>query len=100
MRKVWSILSLALCCHHLHAQTNPAITKWLQNTTGLTGRHYTVAGGSTPIVDATYPANVQAVQYNATDVYITCSGIPSYLIGPYQDGNPNQGADNHNIYKI
>ena len=88
-----------MCCYGLHAQTNPAITKWVRNTTSLTGRHYTVAGGSTPIVDA-YPANVQTVQYNATDAYISCSGIPAYVIGPYLDGNPSQGSDNHNIYKV
>lgn len=98
MKKLLSILSLAMCCAHLNAQTNPAIISWLRNTTGITGRHY-VSGSSTPITD-TYPANVQTVQYSATDAYISCSGIPAYIIGPYLDGNPNQGADNHNIYKI
>jgi hypothetical protein len=81
------------------AQTNPAITSWIQNTSGITGRHY-ISGSSTPIVDATYPANVQAVAYNATNVYVSCSGIPAYVIGPYLDGNPNQGGNNNNKYKI
>jgi hypothetical protein len=81
------------------AQTNPAITSWIQNTTGITGRHY-VSGSSTPIVDASYPANVQAVAYNATHVYVSCSGIPAYVIGPYLDGNPSQGGNNNNKYKI
>jgi hypothetical protein len=83
----------------IKAQTNPAITSWIQNTTGITGRHY-VSGSSTPIVDASYPANVQAVAYNSTNVYISCSGIPSYVIGPYLDGNPSQGGNNNNKYKI
>jgi hypothetical protein len=81
------------------AQVNPAISSWIQNTTGITGRHY-ISGSSTPIVDATYPANCQAVAYNATDVYVSCSGIPAYVIGPYLDGNPSQGGNNNNKYKI
>ena len=83
----------------IEAQTNPAITSWIQNTTGITGRHY-ISGSSTPIVDASYPANVQSVAYNTTNVYVSCSGIPSYVIGPYLDGNPNQGGNNNNKYKI
>lgn len=68
------------------AQTNPAITSWLQNTT-ITGRHY-VSGNSTPIVDAAI-ANVQSVKYSATSVYVTTNGIPSYITGPFLDGNPS-----------
>lgn len=81
------------------AQVNPVISSWLQNTTGITGRHY-VSGSSTPIVDASYPANCQAVAYNSTNVYVSCSGIPAYVIGPYLDGNPNQGGNNNNKYKF
>jgi hypothetical protein len=81
------------------AQTNPVISSWIQNTTGITGRHY-ISGSSTPIVDATYPANVQSVAYNATNVYVSCSGIPAYVIGPYLDGNPSQGGNNNNKYRF
>ncbi len=80
------------------AQVSPAISSWLQNTTGTTGRHY-VSGNSTPIAD-TYLANVQSVKYSASFVYVNCTGVPSYVIGPYLDGNPNQGTDNANLYKI
>lgn len=98
MRKNFlSFLAFSLMSSVAYAQ-GPNITSWIQNTSGITGRHY-VAGNSTPIVDA-YPANVQTVQYSAANVYITCSGIPGYIIGPYQDGNPNQAANNNNIYKI
>jgi len=76
----------------------PSVTSWIRNITGITGRHY-VSGNSTPINDA-YPANVQTVQYSSSSVYVSCSGIPSYVIGPYLDGNPNMGANNTNIYKI
>ena len=80
------------------AQTNPIITSWLQNTTGITGRHY-VSGNPTPINDP-YPANVQKVEYSANSVYVKCSGIPAYIIGPYLDGNPSQGTNQNNWYKM
>jgi YHYH protein/Secretion system C-terminal sorting domain len=84
--------------HFATAQTNPAITKWLQNTT-VTGRHYVKTGSTAPVTD-TYLANVQKVEYSANFAYITCTGIPSYIIGPYLDNNPNQAAANGNIYKM
>ncbi|OYQ45111.1 YHYH protein [Flavobacterium aurantiibacter] len=80
------------------AQTNPAITNWLVNTTGITGRHY-VAGNSTPIVDAVL-ANVQTVQYNNTHVYVSATGIPAYITGPFQDGNPSLATAQNKIFKI
>ena len=79
------------------AQTNPAITAWLQNNT-ITGRHY-VAGNSTPINDS-YLANCQTVQYSATNVYVSTKGIPTYVVGPYQDGNPNQAGSQNAIFKF
>ncbi|MDF2436872.1 MAG: hypothetical protein K0Q95_1248 [Bacteroidota bacterium] len=100
MKKTSTLAALVFACaFNLSAQVNPAISSWIQNTTGLTGRHY-VNGNSTPIVDASYPANVQAVGYNSTHVYVSCSGIPSYVIGPYLDGNPSQGGNNNNKYRI
>lgn len=76
----------------------PAITSWLINSTGITGRHY-ISGSSTPIAD-TYPANVQNVLYSATNVYVKASGIPSYIVGPYLDGNPALATNNNHIFKI
>lgn len=81
-----------------HAQTNPAITGWLQNTTGITGRHY-VAGNSTPINDAVL-ANVQTVQYNATYSYISATGIPAYITGPFGDGNQFLATAQNKIFRI
>lgn len=74
-------------CMLLFSQTNPAITSWLRNTTGITGRHF-VSGNSTPIVD-TPLANVQTVQYSTNWVYVTTNGIPAYITGPFLDGNPS-----------
>lgn len=81
-----------------HAQTNPAISSWLINTDGTTGRHY-VQGNSTPIVDATL-ANVQMVQYSANWAYVSTTGVPSYITGPFLDGNPSLTSNQNAIFKI
>lgn len=80
------------------AQMNPAITNWMINTTGIKGRHY-IKNNSTPIQD-TASANVQLVQYSADFVYVSCSGIPAYVVGPYMDGNPSQAIHNNYTVKI
>ena len=92
------IVVISINVHFVFAQTNPAITSWLQNTTGITGRHY-VSGNSTPIVDATL-ANVQTVKYSSNWAYISTNGIPSYVTGPYLDGNPNIAGSQNAIFKI
>ncbi|MBO2009061.1 YHYH protein [Hymenobacter negativus] len=78
--------------------TNPAITKFLQNTTNVRGRHY-VSGNATPIQDTAH-ANVQRVRYSATAVYVNCSGIPAYVIGPYLDNNPSLATNRQNLFKL
>jgi hypothetical protein len=80
------------------SQTNPAISAWLINTSGLTGRHY-VSGNPTPIVDAV-SANVQTVQYSTNWVYVSTKGIPSYITGPFLDGNPSLATNQNAIFKI
>jgi hypothetical protein len=97
MKKVL-ISSLVLFTGLLTAQTNPAITSWLRNTTGITGRHY-VSGNSTPITDAV-AANVQTVQYNATYSYVAATGIPAYITGPFQDGNPSLATAQNKIFRF
>ena len=66
--------------------TDPAITSWIINVAGDTG----YAGLS---------ANVQQVNYTATDVYVTCTCIPGYDIGPWA-GNPNTPANQNFCFKI
>lgn len=97
MKKIFMLSCLTLGTF-LNAQTNPAITKWLQNTTGITGRHY-VAGNPTPINDAVL-ANVQSVKYNATHAYVSATGIPAYITGPFQDGNPSLATAQNKIFKV
>ncbi|MFM8371793.1 MAG: YHYH protein, partial [Bacteroidota bacterium] len=82
----------------ISAQTNPAITSWLLNTTGLKGRHY-VQGNPTPIQDNT-PANVQTVQYSDNWVYVKSAGIPSYITGPFLDGNPSIAQAQSGYFKL
>jgi hypothetical protein len=83
-----SILSFTLLCFAVwsNAQVSPSISSWLRNTTGATGRHY-VQGNSTPINDADL-VNVQSVQYSNNWVYVTATGVPAYITGPFLDGNP------------
>jgi hypothetical protein len=96
--KTQKLLLALLLAGGLQAQTNPAITSWLINTDGTTGRHY-VQGNSTPIVDATL-ANVQMVQYSANWAYVTTTGVPSYITGPFLDGNPSLTSNQNAIFKI
>ena len=80
------------------AQTNPAITSWLRNTTGIIGSYYT-SGSSVPKSNG-IAANVQTVQYNASNVFVSTHGIPAYAVGPYLDGNPNNAGDQKAIFKF
>lgn len=98
MRIPFYIFAMFLLQNLAFAQTNPAITSWLQNTTGIKGRHY-VKGNSTPINDDVL-ANVQKVQYSATSVYINATGIPAYITGPFQDGNPSLATNQNAIFKF
>jgi hypothetical protein len=79
------------------AQTNLAITAWLQNDSIL-GSYY-MQGNSTAITNNTL-ANVQTVQYSTDWVYVTTQGIPSYPTGPFLDGNPSTATGQNAIFKI
>lgn len=96
--KTQQLLLALLLTGGLQAQTNPAISSWLINTDGTTGRHY-VQGNPTPIVDADL-ANVQQVQYAANWVYVSATGVPSYITGPFMDGNPSLTTNQNAIFKI
>lgn len=97
LKKIQLIALSIFSIFQLHAQTNPGITSWLQNNT-IMGRHY-VSGNSTPIQDAVL-ANVQTVQYSTNWVYITTQGIPTYVTGPFLDGNPSLASAQYAIFKV
>lgn len=92
------LFTLLLCSATGFSQTNPAITSWMQNTSGIKGRHY-VSGNYIPYNDAD-SANVQSVQYSPTAVYIKTKGIPGYITGPFLDGNPSIATNQNAIFRF
>lgn len=97
LKRIFSFSIALFLCSNLVAQTNPAITSWLQNTS-IMGSHY-VQGNSNPIADAVL-ANVQTVQYSNNWVYVSTHGIPAYITGPFLDGNPSLASDQNAIFKV
>ena len=97
-KKVLSLIALFAFTIITVAQTNPIITAPIQNQTGITGRHY-IQGNSTPIEDGVL-ANIQSVDYSEDWVYITATGIPAYITGPFLDGNPSLAQNQNAIYKL
>jgi hypothetical protein len=65
---------------------SPEITSWVINTNSATGYN-------------NIPSNVQQVQYSANWVYVTCTCIPGYDIGPWV-GNPNTPANQNFLFRI
>lgn len=100
MRKNNFILLLLVTASAFNAgaQANPAIVSWLINTSGAKGRHY-VSGNSTPINDND-SVNVQTVLYSANSVYIRTKGVPSYVTGPFLDGNQSVTTSQNAIFKF
>lgn len=96
-RNLLVLLMLAFSFSKVAAQTNPAIIHWLINTTNIMGRHY-VNGNSTPINDNVL-ANVQTVQYSTNNVYVSATGIPAYITGPFI-GNPSIATSQNAIFKV
>lgn len=98
MKKLLALITVLVAFIQLQAQNNPAITAFIQNTTGLKGRHY-VNGNSTPIQDNVL-ANVQSVQYSTDWVYVDATGIPAYITGPFLDGNPSLATEQTGFFKL
>lgn len=80
------------------AQTNPAITCWLQNTNNTKGSYY-LTGNPTPIATA-IDANVQKVQYSNNFVYINATGVPAFITGPFATGPVTTALNNNYIIKL
>lgn len=82
-----SLLQITFVALALSASAQgPEITSWIRNTTGATGYN-------------NIPSNVQTVQYSANFVYVSCSCIPGYAIGPWA-GNPNVPSNQNFVYKF
>jgi len=81
------LLLLFLFPFRLFSQSlTPEITSWILNTNGETGYNG-------------IPSNVQEVQYSDNNVYVSCTCIPGYDIGPWP-GNPNTPVDQNFVFKI
>ena len=92
-----TIVSLLIGSLVCHAQTNPAITAFLQNTS-TTGTYY-VSGNSTAKSNGIL-VNCQKVEYSTNFAYIRTTGVPAYPTGPFLDGNPSVATDQGAIFKI
>jgi hypothetical protein len=86
MQKTFYSLVLLLMPILTHAQATPIVNSWVVNTTGATGYNGILS-------------NVQRVQYSTGNVYITCTGIPSYAIGGWPN-NPNTATNQNFVFKI
>jgi len=98
MKKFFTFIAFVASTLFANGQTNPVITAWLQNTTGVLGRHY-VPGNYTPINDVD-SANVKTVYYSATWSYIRANGVPTYITGPFLDGNPSHTTSQDAIFRF
>lgn len=77
--------------------TDPRITHWVFNLDGHHG-HSTVAAINASV--SAILADVQQVLFTATDVYVRATGIPTYDIGPFGDGNPNTPTNQNRTFRI
>lgn len=68
------------------AQLSPVITSWIRDSDAETGY-----GGIL--------SNVQIVQYDASNVYVSCTCIPGYSIGPW-NSDPNIPSNQNFVFKI
>jgi hypothetical protein len=85
MKKNLLLLISTLFYFSVSAQ-GPEVTSWIINTNGGTGYN-------------NIPSNVQQVRYGTSNVYVTCTSIPSYGIGPWS-GNPNIPSNQNLVFKI
>lgn len=80
------LLALTMLVSTAIFSQTPEVTSWLLNTTGDTGYNGILS-------------NVQQVQYSDQNVYVSCTCIPGYDIGPWA-GNPNTPANQNFVFKI
>lgn len=97
MKRILLSFTLLSATWNAFSQLNPGITSWLQNNTA-TGSYY-VSGNSTAIPNNIL-VNCQSVQYSTNWVYVTTTGVPAYVTGPFLDGNPSQTQNQNAIFKI
>lgn len=86
MKKLNLAIGILLLSLSARSQVGPEITSWIRNTNNATGYN-------------NIPSNCQTIQYSTNNVYVSCTCIPGYDIGPWI-GNPNVAANQNFVYKI
>ena len=87
MKRLRLIMLMMLMTLTAMAQkTGPEVTSWILNVNNATGY-----GG--------YATNVQKVRYSDSNVYVSCTCIPGYDIGPWM-GNPNTPANQNFVFQF
>ncbi|MFY7963980.1 MAG: YHYH protein [Chitinophagaceae bacterium] len=97
MKKISFTLLTILFFSNVVTAQSPSLSAWLRNTT-ITARHYDKTTGA--LINDASLANVQSVKYTTTDVYISTTGLPSYITGPFLDGNTNVAGNQNAIFKF
>jgi autotransporter-associated beta strand protein len=77
--------------------SHPSVTSFVVNTTGAMGAS---SDADINAVVSGYEADVQAVWYTADATYVYASGVPSYEVGPWPDGNPAVATDRDWLFQI
>lgn len=80
-------LILGIVCTHVYAQSSlsPEITTWI------------TTGGQNDNFDVIF-SNLEQVQYTGQDVFLSCKGIPTYDVGPWDD--PALGTNQNFVFRI
>lgn len=76
--------------------TDPSITTWMLNTTGLKGHS---PNATINALVSQINADVQTVAYSTSNTYIRASGVPSHDVGPFT-GNPAYPSDRNRTFRI
>jgi hypothetical protein len=76
--------------------SDPYITSFQQNTTAYA---YSTNTSINSVVSSVL-ANVQAVAYTSSDIYVKATGIPSYALGPSYGNDPNIPHNQNVTYEI
>jgi hypothetical protein len=98
LREAVSVIVAALCgLHALPAHATQSVTAWMINQTNTKG---TSTDSAINAVVSVIDADVQQVSYDSTYAYVESTGIPSYNVGPFNDGNPAVPSDREWVIKI
>ena len=79
------------------AVPHPSLTSFRVNETGATGSS---TDADIDAVVSALSADVQSVWSDAQATYVVATGVPSYDVGPWPDGNPAVATDRDWLFQI